>query len=329
MWVHQKRRDAFTIVELLIVIVVIAILTAISIVAFNGIQNRARGAAASSALSQASKKLALWQIESGTNGASSADCSVFAVQVGSTINPQNACLSTKEAISYEYRQGTAGSYCITATNGNVSYKIDTTISQSPVNGGCAGHGQGGIGAATNIFTNPSFETISGTDVASVQSSTRATAETSTIGVQSGSRSVRVTPIYDASTDTFITISNPGLKINTSYTVLVTYTLQTDILSGGSGPRFRFNIGGVDMQSDGGSQKVAGTHTIRWNFSIGSSNSINFLRIMPGGKLGDPPVYFDNLMITEGTYTGAYFDGGSTNWTWNGTPHSATSTGPTN
>ena len=37
----KNRNRAFTIVELLIVIVVIAILAAISVVAYNGIQNRA------------------------------------------------------------------------------------------------------------------------------------------------------------------------------------------------------------------------------------------------------------------------------------------------
>ena len=85
-----KQQSAFTIVELLIVIVIIAIVAAISIVAFNGIQNRARASAASSALAQANKKLALWQIESGTNGSASADCSVFASQIGSTVDPQNS-----------------------------------------------------------------------------------------------------------------------------------------------------------------------------------------------------------------------------------------------
>ncbi len=40
-----KRSDAFTLVELLIVIVVIAILAALSIVAYNGVQEWARSSA--------------------------------------------------------------------------------------------------------------------------------------------------------------------------------------------------------------------------------------------------------------------------------------------
>lgn len=48
-WVKQKQQG-FTIVELLIVVVVIAILAAITIVAYNGIQNRANDTAVQSDL---------------------------------------------------------------------------------------------------------------------------------------------------------------------------------------------------------------------------------------------------------------------------------------
>ena len=57
----KSNQKGFTIVELLIVIVVIAILAAISIVAYNGIQKRGKTTSAQSAAAQVSKKAASYQ----------------------------------------------------------------------------------------------------------------------------------------------------------------------------------------------------------------------------------------------------------------------------
>lgn len=57
MSLKQTKSRGFTIVELLIVIVVIAILAAITIVAYNGIQNRAKTSAGQSAANSVIKKL--------------------------------------------------------------------------------------------------------------------------------------------------------------------------------------------------------------------------------------------------------------------------------
>ena len=57
MSLKQTRSRGFTIVELLIVIVVIAILAAITIVAYNGIQNRANTSAGAAAANSLVKKL--------------------------------------------------------------------------------------------------------------------------------------------------------------------------------------------------------------------------------------------------------------------------------
>lgn len=53
---NTKAEKGFTIVELLIVIVVIGILAAITIVAFNGVQNRGKAASAQSAANTVIKK---------------------------------------------------------------------------------------------------------------------------------------------------------------------------------------------------------------------------------------------------------------------------------
>ena len=59
----SKSKSGFTIVELLIVIVVIGILAAITIVAYNGIQERGRDAERSSDIRQLHQALELFYAE--------------------------------------------------------------------------------------------------------------------------------------------------------------------------------------------------------------------------------------------------------------------------
>ena len=57
----SKHQRGFTIVELLIVVVIIAILAAITIAAFNGVQRRANESASASAVNSAVEKLELYK----------------------------------------------------------------------------------------------------------------------------------------------------------------------------------------------------------------------------------------------------------------------------
>lgn len=58
-------RSGFTVVELLIVIVVIGILAAITIVAFNGVQRRATATTVKSDLAQAAKTMVMAHAQAG------------------------------------------------------------------------------------------------------------------------------------------------------------------------------------------------------------------------------------------------------------------------
>ncbi len=66
-WAHSFKQQGFTIVELLIVIVVIAILAAISIVSYNGITTRANETRTNSDLTQLQKAISAGRIATNKN----------------------------------------------------------------------------------------------------------------------------------------------------------------------------------------------------------------------------------------------------------------------
>ena len=69
----QKAAKGFTIVELLIVVIVIAILAAITYVVFSGVQERARSSVVQNDLVAAKKKIMLYQVDQGTPPTSTAN----------------------------------------------------------------------------------------------------------------------------------------------------------------------------------------------------------------------------------------------------------------
>lgn len=142
MSVTTQKHSGFTIVELLIVIVIIAILAAITIVAYNGIQARARASAASSALTQAKRKLELYKVDNTIYPTSG--------------NLANAGITDSPNVSYQYTSATGASYCLTAINGNTAYYIDSATQPTPTQGGCNGQIWPGGVAMTNLVSNGDF-----------------------------------------------------------------------------------------------------------------------------------------------------------------------------
>ena len=68
MTLKQTKQRGFTIVELLIVVVIIAILAAITIVAYNGIQNRAKTSSTQAVASSIQKKFEAFAVDPNGTG---------------------------------------------------------------------------------------------------------------------------------------------------------------------------------------------------------------------------------------------------------------------
>ena len=86
------RRQGFTIVELLIVIVIIGVLAAISIVAYNGVQQRAKNGAIISVASQSIKAIQLYV--SAENGQYPSTVSDF-----TCITKESGCKTTTRTVT--------------------------------------------------------------------------------------------------------------------------------------------------------------------------------------------------------------------------------------
>jgi prepilin-type N-terminal cleavage/methylation domain-containing protein len=80
----NRRTAGFTIVELLIVIVVIAILAAITVVAFNGIQNRARDTSVQNDLTQLAKQFGMFYADKGMYPTTTTDLESLTVSINKT-----------------------------------------------------------------------------------------------------------------------------------------------------------------------------------------------------------------------------------------------------
>lgn len=115
------KKSAFTIVELLVVIVVIGILAAITIVSYNGVTNRAIIASLQSDLANNSKQLDIFQIEHDS----------FPLTINCAIpdSDTNKCIKSSTGSTFLYYVDNSLEnpyFCLTNINGDYSYSIDSS-----------------------------------------------------------------------------------------------------------------------------------------------------------------------------------------------------------
>lgn len=153
----KESSKGFTIVELLIVIVVIAILATISIVAYTGIQQRARDTQRKNDLAQIAKALQIYYVDSGNHLSTGSGCGASG-NGGGVINSSYSgytrvidCLIESKALSGELKDPlhpvscSSGSICRwymkSSTCGSGTYLYASLESESagqdgPTNGTC-------------------------------------------------------------------------------------------------------------------------------------------------------------------------------------------------
>lgn len=260
--------------------------------------------------------------------------------------------------TYQYSAATASmphTYCLTATTGTTSYKIQSS-NTTPTPGGCPGHGVGGVSAVTNIAVNPRATTYSpgsgqfgwttsrwaGTSPAAASYSLVTGASDGPLGITTYARKTWTTApaamsnsgdsgfanssghFTVAQDDSYTVSCYVRPSVNRNFNIAVyQYTssgaaFSTPRVNGPSvsGPANQWTrvsntymvpagVGEITLVCD--STSSAGNGAVNW--SVGST--------LDG----------TGLMVTQGSTLYGYADGNSTDWVWNGTPNSSSSSGP--
>lgn len=298
----MSKQSAFTIVELLVVIVVIGILAAISLVSYTGISQRATVSSLVSDLDNASRYLKLDQVES------SAYPATLALANGGKGIPA----SPGTTYQYTLNNNSSQSFCLTATKSGQSYMI--TQDSSPVLGICP---------ITNLILNPSFEvttnwTSTGGDY--VVHNTNAKAN---FGTYSGVRTVN------------LAWGTWGEYFQRDYVVTpgATYTLSAYSL---------IDIGAVNINtqlavvrddwiwivSDAPHDNYGSwtRYSVTWTQPAGKTIARVILNAN-GNNTSVGTWYWDGVMLGQTSNLWSYFDGSSVGYAWSGTPNASSSFGP--
>jgi prepilin-type N-terminal cleavage/methylation domain-containing protein len=148
---NSKKSSGFTIVELLIVVVVIAILAAITIVSFNGVTKRANESSVQSSIRQIANQIDLYRIENGTYPPSLATLNVNQALYG---NSKMKWAYTTSADSYCLSGNTSESSGLTYHVSNITGSVEPGICEDHTVAMLEGGDPAGGGPVTPVVNYP-------------------------------------------------------------------------------------------------------------------------------------------------------------------------------
>lgn len=193
---------------------------------------------------------------------------------------------------------------------------------------------------TNRVPNPSLASSTAGYVGR-----QATISRSTDWSASGAGSLQVTPSDAVNTDSHASIEEDagalrlGMQPGKTYTAVGTIRLAA-MQTGTPSDRartlvvFTKNPSGYQENRSAQAPNAAGATQLRVTFTVPPDATEAFVRLYNGTAQGGGDVWWDGLMLVEGTYAGAYFDGDTpdtaqTDYAWTGTAHASMSTATTN
>lgn len=327
----NKTDRGFTIVELLIVVVVIAILAAITIVAFNGVTQRAKDTAAQSAAAQGSKKLATYAPLN--SDAYPADKASFLTATSLSDGD-----GTGASPNYQYTASSdRRSYCLTTTVNNISY-YTTNTAQNPQKGACPGHGLNNGGVVTNYVLNPKLSVdAAGWTVGAGSGGAAGLTRTATGGPSGVASSFARSEWTAASTSPGAISVGQSISLGAPVTAGATYTPSLYVRSSAA---MNVYVDSIVYSASGtvlhdSSQTTASLPADTWtriqglSYVAPSGAATASVRLVTGSAGVAAGVKIDTTaaMLNMGTDVPAYADGDTTGWVWNGTVNASTSTGP--
>lgn len=309
-----KRLNGFTIVELLIVVVVIAILASITIVAFNGIQDRAREASVQSSASQAARLLGAKIVNSGVYPTAAN----FSNETG-LVSDSNA--TYRYLVTTDNRQ-----YCASVSVPSkpaISYAT-TSTNVTPTKAVCT----------TNLVTNPSFETGSTGwtwNTPGLTSGATGTASNPLNGGQAGSRTIRYTLSAGGAMNNFGPYATvTGLNATTEYSLAawvrsnkaLTYRIHAERRNSSNTLIGTIQSSPVTLTANTWARITVTTPV------TASLDRIVFAIYGTGSSLVSTDfVEFDGAILSADSISVGYGDGSTSGWNWTGTANASTSFGP--
>jgi len=300
------KQKGFTIVELLIVIVVIGILAAITIVSFNGVQNKAKLSAIQSDLENSLKSLEIAKTGSTTGDQYPANLAA------ANLKPSNGATP----LYYVNSASNPTKYCYQETNGTLIYSVS---SSSPIAAGAC--------TITNLSNNPSLET-GGSSWSGFSSAASSYSASTPTGGFAGSQFYRLTVndgtngaggVYQygipvTAGKTYTTTAYTRINNAKAFQVCLEWHSPSAQLYADCGPSQTLTTAWTRLTATGVAPSTATSVTVT-DYTI--TSGIN------GGDIID----VDAMMLTEGSQQYAYDDGSLDGWTWAGTAHTSNSTGP--